>query len=228
MSQPPTPEESRVSELIREIDVRAPAALHERVQTLVAERSRTPGASPRRRIALAGALAVVLAAVIAVAVAGLGGGGGAKGPGPLVSAASQLTRLAATAPAPAENPARRGELLADVEGVAFPYWEEHLGWRATGARTDTVAGRPARTVFYTDAHGRRVGYAIVGGPSVQVAGGGSTRWRRGTPYKLISLGGVPAVVWLRNGRLCVVSGRGMSEETLLRLASWEAQGALNA
>ena len=56
--------------------------------------------------------------------------------------------------------------------VPFPYWEDRFGWNSTGSRTDRVDGRSITTVFYTDSHGRRIGYAILAGsPAPQVAGG---------------------------------------------------------
>jgi hypothetical protein len=46
------------------------------------------------------------------------------------------------------------------------------------------------------------------------------RWRGGTPFRVVTDNGVPAVVWLRSGHMCVVSGRGVPTAMLLRLASW--------
>ena len=51
-----------------------------------------------------------------------------------------------------------------VGGVTFPSWERAFGWRATGARTDTVGGREVTTVFYANSRGQRIGYAIAAGP----------------------------------------------------------------
>jgi hypothetical protein len=45
-------------------------------------------------------------------------------------------------------------------------------------------------------------------------------WRGGVAYRLLDEHGVAVVTWLRDGHLCVVSGRGVSSATLLRLASW--------
>ena len=50
-------------------------------------------------------------------------------------------------------------------------------------------------------------------------------WRGGTPYRLLAENGVPVVSWLRDGHLCVISGRGVNGATLLRLASWDDHGA---
>jgi hypothetical protein len=44
------------------------------------------------------------------------------------------------------------------------------------------------------------------------------------PYRLLSENGAAAVVWLRDGHLCVVSGHGVAGATLLKLASWSDRG----
>ncbi len=232
MSEQPHPPEFELIERIRSVDVRAPEALHERVAALVAERTerRRWGLRPRpRRPAFAGALAAAVgAAAILVAIAVFGGGGGTAPTPTILRSASTLTLGGATAGAPRENRMRRGELLADVEGVAFPYWEESFGWRATGARSGTIAGRPVTTVYYTNGNGARIGYAIIGGSPPPRLSGDQVRWLDGTDYRVLELGGQRAVVWLRSGRLCVVSGRGVDASTLLRLASWHEGAATTA
>jgi hypothetical protein len=220
MSDRPSPEQSEVVELIRSIDVHAPASLHERVDELVASRTERRRAALGARTLLGGATAMaVLAAVLAVAL-----GGGSGSPTPIVDAASALTLGAATTPAPAESHTRSGQLMASVEGVAFPYWEESFGWRSTGTRVDRVDGRPVTTVFYSDAHGQRIGYAIAGGRAggkLELTSASVVRWRHGIPYRLLRMHGAGTVVWLRSGHLCILSGRGINENTLLRLASWD-------
>jgi hypothetical protein len=210
--------ESELVDYLRSIDVRAPERLHRRIEELVSERS-----SPRRRPVairwrLAGGLA--LAAVVAVLVASLAGGGSH----PLtVNQASVLALRPATAPAPAESPSKGMQLDAAVDGVSFPYWTERFGWRASGSRTDHAGGRTIRTVFYSNARGQRIGYAIVSGTPAPRAGGGSVLWRGGTPFRLTTANGTGVVTWLRDGRLCVVAGRGVHGTTLLALASWHDQ-----
>ncbi len=53
-------------------------------------------------------------------------------------------------------------------------------------------------------------------------------WRGGVSYRLLTENGVAVVTWLRDGHLCVVSGRGVSSATLLRLASWSDHGATSS
>jgi hypothetical protein len=229
MSERPKTEPELI-DFVRSIDTRAPASLHERVQALIDERSRGERTGPqregaparaagRRRLlpALAGGLAAAVVAGVVVAAIALSGGSGAPS---AVTAASRLTLSGATLAAPAKSVSDRANLAASVDGVSFPYWEESFGWRSTGARTDTLGGRTVQTVFYTDAAGRRIGYAIVGGTPPLPTGGGRVQWRDGHAYRVLRINGAPAVVWLRDGRLCVVSGRGVDAATLLALASW--------
>lgn len=220
--------EAELVERLRAIDERAPERLHARVRTMVAEHDAD---TPRRRGArlrpsmpvLAGSLAASVAVVVVLVIA-LGGGSSAPDD---VHAASQLALSGATLPAPLESAQDRSELAAQVDGVAFPYWEDSFGWRASGARAGTIGGRPVQTVYYTDAAGGRIGYAIVGGTPPLEVSGGTEVWRGGTPYRLISSGDVRAVAWLRSGRLCVIAGRGVDAATLLELASWH-EGPVSA
>jgi len=229
MSEPRPQTESELVDFVRSIDVPAPPALHDRVETLVSER---PQGSRRRawgsgsgRPAFAWALggAVAVAVVVAALVVGLSGGGS---PSLSLRATSALALGPATMGAPAENPHDGSQLAVAVDGLAFPYWGEHLGWRSTGVRTDRIGGHTVTTVFYADGRGRRVGYAIVGGTPAPGVSGGVVAWRGRTAYRLLSVNGVGLVAWTRDGHLCVVSGRGVDGATLLRLASWSDRAGL--
>jgi hypothetical protein len=224
MNDPGLHSESEVVDRIRSIDVCAPEQLHRQVQSIVAERSqaqrrRGPLATILARPAVAASLAGAVALVAAVAIAvGVGSGGSQQ----LTAArATALTLDPATAVAPAENRSDGEQLNASVEGTAFPYWKEHFGWASTGSRIDRVGGHTVRTVFYGNARGQRIGYAIVSGTAVRDAGGGSVSWRGRTPYRLTARGDVNVVTWRRNGHLCVMAGHGVSTATLLALASWD-------
>jgi hypothetical protein len=215
--------EHELVERLRSIDVRAPEQLHRRIDALVDERSaRTSRRSPRARsfaglspLGLGGALAIVVVAVV-LAFGVPGGGSTALS----VHDASALTLRAATMLAPTQNPRRQTQLAKTVDGVAFPYWADGFGWHATGAREDRIDGRTVTTVFYADGAARRIGYAIVAGEPAPRLGGGTVAWRGGTPYRLLAEDGVKVVAWLRDGRLCVLAGRSVSNATLLALASW--------
>jgi hypothetical protein len=218
--------ESELIDFMHAVDVPAPERLRRATETLVAEHAGSPRRAHRGliglRVAASGALAVCAAVVVALVLA-LGGSGSS---GLSVGEAAALTLRPAMSPAPPENRVRRAQLAANVEGLAFPYWGEQFGWRSSGSRVDRISGRTVTTVFYGDNRGQRVGYAIVGGSTPRVSGGGTVIWRAGTPYRLQSENGGHAVVWLRAGHLCVVAGRGVSEATLLSLASWDDHGAV--
>jgi hypothetical protein len=223
VSKPRPRTESELVELVRSIDAPAPAALHGDVRALIS--ARRPSARGRGRPAIARssltaatALAAVAAAVLAIALLSAGGGNRSASAIDLRDA-SALTLRPATAPAPRESPSNGAQLAAAVDGVSFPYWEERFGWRSTGTRSDSVGGRTVTTVFYSDGHHHRIGYAIVPGVPPQLSGG-AIAWRGKVPYRLSSEDGALVVTWLRDGHLCVMSGRGVHGATLLQLASW--------
>jgi hypothetical protein len=229
MNEPRPRSEAELIEFVRSSDVRAPEALHRRIDQLVAERSartRPPilgrafgggAASPARRLASATALAAVAVAVLAIVV---GGGGSSLS----VQQATALTLSQPKAPAPRESSRTSNQLVAAVQGVHFPYWEEHFGWRSIGLRTDRLQGRTLMTVFYANRGGQQVGYAIVAGTAPAVSGG-TVQWRQGTPYRLLPGQDAKTVVWLRDGHLCVLSGRGIDAATLLNLAGWRERAS---
>jgi hypothetical protein len=171
-----------------------------------------------------GGLAVAFAGLTAtlVLLAALVGGGGGGAFTVREVAAATLRPATTGAPAPDEN--NPSELTAAVDGVAFPNWADRFGWRASGVRTDRLAGRTIITVFYVDRHGRRLGYAIVGGTRPPPLDG-TVAWHGRTSFHLFVYAGAGAVAWLRTGHLCVISGRGLDSPTLLRLASWTGGGA---
>jgi hypothetical protein len=229
MTEPRPQTETELIELVRSSDVRAPDALHRRIEQMVAERS-APGARRRApwatlgarrslvpRLASAAALAAVVVAVLAIV---LGGGGSSLS----VPQTTALTLSHPTTAAPREMKPGSGELVAAVQGVHFPYWEERFGWRSTGERTDKLQGRAVTTVFYANRGGQRIGYAIVAGSAPSLTGG-SVKWLGGHAYRLLGGSGSRTVMWLRSGRLCVLSGRGVAAGTLLRLASWGERAA---
>jgi hypothetical protein len=223
--------ESELVELVRSIDAPAPDSLHRQVESLVAAppARRRAGARDGARalgapwgFAAAGGLG---AAAVAIAIVASVGGSTS---GLSIRQASALTLGPATAAAPRESHSNREQLAAGVDGVPFPYWEGRLGWRSTGARTDHLAGRTVTTVFYGDARGRQVGYAIVAGTPAPRLSGGVIARREGISFRLLQENGSAVVSWLRSGHLCVVSGRGVSSATLLALASSGARRPLTS
>jgi hypothetical protein len=217
MSEPRPRSESELVEFVRSLEAPAPDSLHREVRALVSSPSTRSSRAARPAIAR-GLLAVAAVAAVATVLAiALSAGGGH--PTMSLREASAPTLRRATASAPPESAGNRAQLAAAVEGVSFPYWEERFGWRSTGARSDRVDGHAMTTVFYADAHGHRIGYAILAGRPPRLSGG-VIAWRGRTPYRLSVENAAPVVTWLRDGRLCVMSGRGVSSATLLRLASW--------
>ena len=216
-------EQRRAVELTAAVDVRAPASLHHQLEGMLAPARRGPRfATARVGFATAGAAAALAAAAIATGL--IGGDSPAR-----LSAqqAAALTLSPATMPAPAESRTHRAQLAAAVGGVPFPYWEERFGWRGSGARADQIAGRSVTTVFYSNPEGRRIGYAITSGRA-PVTDGGTVIRRWGVSYRVLSQDGATVVAWQRGGHLCVVSGRGVSAQTLLGLASWGSERSHSA
>jgi hypothetical protein len=238
-------EQQRVVELTATANekVEAPVSLHRRVEAMLAPSAQGAAHDPALRrsasrwgdarsalssrlpgfsglgIVLAGA--GTLAVIAVLAVVGLSGGKSHSGSSSSLSVqqTAALTLSVATGPAPSENERDRSQLQVAVDGVAFPYWRERFGWRGIGTRSDVVAGRTVRTVFYANGAGQRVGYAIASGRAPAVAGGTVVR-RWGVSYRLLERAGATVVTWQRDGHLCVMAGRGVSPHTLVNLASW--------
>jgi hypothetical protein len=229
----PTHTQSAVIEFVTAIDVPAPAELHGRIAALIAERGdarsgRSFLRMPALGVGLAGAVTLAVV-VLAVVLASSGSTTPATPPSLSVDQASALTARSATMAPPAEKPGANAQLAANVDGVAFPYWEDHFGWRSTGARRDTIGGRSVMTVFYANSAGQQIGYAIVAGKPAPRLPGGVIKWRGGTPYRLLSSPDHhQLVVWLRSGHLCILSARGVNPATLVRLASWNDRDDVTA
>jgi hypothetical protein len=214
--QPPT--ESELIELLHAADVRAPDSLHRSVQAMVQGRGR---GARWRGVLLGGSLAAAAAVVVVLALL-LAGGGSQR---LTVEQATAVTLRAATQPAPGEDPHAHGQLTETVDGVAFPYWKDAFGFKARGARTDTIDGRKLITVFYADSHGQSIGYAIASGPPLPGASGGEVQMREGTDYRAATEKGVRVVTWVRDGHLCILTAHDVSFATLVELASWRPEPA---
>ena len=81
-------------------------------------------------------------------------------------------------------------------------------------------GRSITTVFYANQKsGQRIGYSILSGTPAPGAPGRVANWNTPGGYRELSENGAATVTWLRDGHLCVISGRGVSSKTLLGLAS---------
>lgn len=199
MTTPPPRSETELAEYLRGLDTPAPAGLRARVAAL------EPAPSHRRmpgRLAPALAAAVALIALVVV----LASRGGAR-PAPTVHDVASLGGLPVTEPAPARSASDPATLSRAVGGVSFPDWANR-GLRAVGARSDTIAGRQATTVFYRAAGGPVVAYTILAGSGPHSVSGGATDWSNGIEYRLFTAGGRNEIAWIERGRLCVISVRG--------------------
>ncbi len=206
-------------------DVVAPDRLRMAVAAAVADAGRGGArrrfAGPMRRggFRFARAIAVPLAIVVVLAFAAqriVAPNGGTATPSARDAATVALRQPTNTAP---PTVAGGNELAAHAGPISFPTWTR-AGWHAVGARTDTVAGRELRTVFYADAAGRRIGYAIADA-QLPVAGG-QLVVLRGARLRVLDRGATSVVTWRRDGRTCVLAGRGVPVGRLLTLASYAA------
>jgi hypothetical protein len=200
-------------------EARAPLALRERIE---ADRARARPALRRRRLALGGSLAgLVAAALLAVILATP-----ASGPaGPSVAQAAELATLPATGTAPSVDSAHHGLLKRSVGGVSYPSWQYEFPWRASGVREDRLHGRRAVTVFYDSPTHVRIGYTIVAGKALGEPAG-TSRGQGAERYVVMRRGSRTVVTWRRGGHTCILSGpAAVPVERLLALASWSGQSA---
>jgi hypothetical protein len=214
----PDPRHERVHRLLTTAGPATPAALRQRLDAQAAR-----AAAPRRsraRVALAGAVATVAAATVAaLSLIDLGGA-------PTVAAAARPAALAATAPAPPQDARRPTLLRASFAGVDYPDWNRDFGWRTTGQRRDTIDGRPTRTVFYQHTH-HRIGYTVVDGEALKPPSGAQRFVVNGLEMLAYKDGRRDVVTFERNGRTCVLAGVVHRRSTLIKLASWRAEGAIS-
>jgi anti-sigma factor RsiW len=212
-------EQERAVTMLRALDEPAPAALRARLREMT-EPAPASRRAPRWRRSFSLPAATALAVAVAALVVLLAGSGSSP---PTIPQTAHLALAAATSPAPAEDVVHRGRLRLGVGGVAFPYYGRRAGWKATGARVDTLHGRRVVTVFYS-AHGRRVGYAIVSGSPLPDSGGRVVT-RSGVNFWLHRAGGAQLISWRQNGHTCVIAGRKVTTSTLVSLASTEEREA---
>lgn len=187
--------------------------LNDQADTRERDRADSRERRPRRPAVFGGAVAVACAVAIALAVVLTTAGGVA----PTLRRTVALTQSPALLPSPRESRFQDGRLDVSVGGVAFPYWGKHSGWAPSGARVDRVGGRLVKTVFYRSRGGDRVGYAIVAGSALSVAGA-SRVWRDGVEFRRLRMSGANVITWVERGHSCVMSGN-VSGGMLLHLAT---------
>ena len=196
----------------------APAGLRARVN---AERS-APSPKVRRRrfqvgFAIAGAVAAVALATVLVLPSGAGG--------PTISEAAKLNELPATEAPALPDPDAPTLLQASAEGLAYPNLDGEFGWRSAGQRSDEIEGRNATTVFY-EREGKRIGYTILSGEGIKAPGSAGKTEIDDVTFSSFADNGQEIVTWWREGHTCVLSGKGVSREELVALASWKGDGAV--
>jgi hypothetical protein len=222
--QPPD-EDGRLGDLLREArSERAPDALRARIEAQTRDAARPRRAvrtAPRRSVFGAGLAGALAAAALVVALVLPGSPGS-----PTVAQAAGLALQGAqSAPPPADPAAPRVRLAQSVGHVYFPNWAASLGWRATGSRTDRLAGRQAVTVFYR--RGRvEIAYTIIGLPALREPAGRLLRVS-GVAVRTLRLGSRTVVTWRRGGQTCVISTRSARLGELRTLAAWRDAAPLS-
>jgi hypothetical protein len=130
-------------------------------------------------------------------------------------------------PATQPTPPSDGKLLdREFEGVTYPDWSREFGWMAEGGRTDEIEGRPAETVFYMH-HGHRIAYTVIAGEPLAPPEGATTRVVKGVKLVQFRDGPRDVVSFERNGRTCVLEGEVITPDTLVKLAAWRGDGAVD-
>ena len=208
---------------LRGLELEAPASLRARIAaqtTSAPERpARRPGRRPRR-LALGGGLAGAVAAAALAAVLILPSGSAS----PSVSDAAGLAERPPTEAVDAD-PSNPKLLAAAVQGVPFPNWSGEFGWHQAGIRSDRLGDRESSTVLYRH-DGKRLAYTIVSGRGIAAPSDATTTTRDGVNLHAFGDRGRRVVTWWRRGRTCVLSGSGVGERTLLKLASWKGDGTV--
>jgi hypothetical protein len=212
-------EQQRAVIAIRANTARAPDSLRAAVAE---ERARRRPRARARRLGLAAGLtAATVALTLAVILALPGSEAGA----PTVAQAARLASRPPERPAPGLYLRHPALLDLELEEVAYPNWRERFGWRAVGTRSDIVEGRKTVTLFY-ERRGRSIGYTILSGDPISLPAPSRRSVRDGTELRSFTIDGREVVTWLRQRHTCVLSGVGVSRETLLRLGAWQGGGSI--
>ena len=200
-------------------ETEAPASLRAALDAQGRARSRKAWRVPRRMLAVA--TAGVAAVVVALATILPSGGPGA----PSVAQAAELGAQPPQLAASGVDPAHPTLLSRSAAGVPYPNLRAKFGWTDIGARSDRLKGRDATTVYYRKA-GRQIAYTIVSGKPLFVPGGGGAAVVEGTTITSLRVGGRRVATWTRGGRTCVLSGTGVDQAVLNKLAGWKGKGTV--
>lgn len=203
---------------LRGLDIAAPAGLRARIE---AAGQRPATRVRRRRLSIAGGLAVAAAAAALLAVLVLP----SSSAEPSVATAARLSDEPATQATVAVDDANPKLLAASHDGVPFPNLADEFGWKAAGARSDELDGRETMTVFY-ERGGQRIGYTIIAGKPIAPPEDASGVNLNGVALHSTADGTRQIVTWKRGGKTCVLSGKDVSTQDLLALASWKGEGSV--
>lgn len=211
-------DERRVGALLRAVEAPAPAALHERIAAIAAERPsrrrllgpawpapRHGGRARAQVFGVAGAFAAAVALTVALVLVL-----GTSTTPPTALRAALVALARPTAPAPRT-------LVAAGTTIPFPAWSAR-GWPAVGTRSDRIGGRTVTTEFYRSWQAGMLGYAIVSGAPLSWGGRGHTVTRSGAEYRVLNAGGAHIVAWIQAGHTCVLASRTATDRTLVALA----------
>jgi hypothetical protein len=219
MSQYEMPDShERVVRALREGGPAVPPGLQRRIEQAVREAPTQRRAPPLRWRLPALAAVTATAALALVLVLAAGGEPG-------VNALAAIARQPATEQTPGQDPSQPTLLRREFEGVAFPNWSQEFGWSPIGARTETIDGREASTVFYTH-HGHRIAYTVLAGEPIEPPKGALAMQADGVDLHRSRHGELDVVTFVRNGRTCVLAGDVINPSTLVELASWQGDGAV--
>jgi hypothetical protein len=200
-------------------EARAPQALRDSLERVGTSAERLPrrrwGRPGRRLFATAIAAACVVAVSLAVVLGGPDEGAGS----PSVEQVAAVMRGPALQAAPVA--VGGGRLSVAVQGLSFPDWRKTFAWKASGRRADRIGNHTVTTVFYRyDSGRRRLGYAIVAGPSLRPPAGRDVV-RGGVRYRVVTRAGGTTVTWTQAGHTCVIDAPfRVPADELVRLAAW--------
>jgi hypothetical protein len=209
----------RHERVVRALQTGGPATPETLRRRVEAATRRPPEPQRTSRVWAVAAVAATTIAALAIALVAF------NGAAPTVDAVAAVSSRPATEATPPPDPSQPTLLRREFEGVAFPNWSEDFGWMADGARSETIDGRAAETVFYTH-HGHRISYTVLSGDPVDPPKGALAVMENGVELYRSRSGALDVVTFERNGRTCVLAGDVINPSTLVELASWQGDGTV--
>jgi hypothetical protein len=199
-------------------DVHAPQSLREAIERdrqRAAVRARAPFWRRHRWGVVAAGTAAAALAAVALALETGGDNGD-----PSLDKVYATAQLNPTSAAPAVAGGEPPVLDANVGALEFPDWREKFGWKAVGRRESDLAGRRVTTVFYRNAEGARLGYAVVAGDALGGNPAGRPVEHKGKTYDVARGDERTIVTWTQQGHTCaIVAPSEVPQSTLVDLAA---------